>query len=162
MAQAGKPRDKAELEQELRDCGARGDHLGALDVYEELDKAGWITPGHLVGMGVCLMKVRRRQDAKDAWMRAVQIDEKFPAAAEALDKNFPGWRKELRPKPPPPTPKPPPPRPAAAPARPIGPAREPTPDDLMSATFVNWDFVLNDLRVAKAQEETREDAPVET
>lgn len=79
---------------ELDELIEQGDHLDALDVYEELDRLTPLTPTQLMQMGHSYLAVRRKTDARDAWIRAWKIDPNFKEAAMELNRNFPGWRKE--------------------------------------------------------------------
>lgn len=138
----GKPLE--ELEQELQECASAQNHLDALDIYEEIQRAGWTKPEHLVGMGHCLLKLRRRQDARAAWFKAIQMAPDHPAAVQALNDQFPGWRKDLpKPAPPPPVVTPPP----AAP-----PPPRPAQAKTFSESTINWDYVMEDVAMAKAMQ----------
>lgn len=123
--------DLRTLEEELQECERKRDYLTAIDIYEEVESKGWIEAKHLVGLGFCYMKLRRRQDAREAWMRGYTLDPTHQRAIEALDEFFPGWKRAAPPrvrKPPAPTPTPPPagrPAPSTdrpAPGRPAQPA----------------------------------------
>ena len=110
MAEEAKPKAKqlapeqtrhlAELEKELKKCSQRQDHLDALDIYEEIENMGLTASRHLLAMGFCLLKMRRKQDAKDAWLRAYEMDSDDQRVIQTLDKHFRGWmRPKLRAKP---------------------------------------------------------------
>jgi hypothetical protein len=81
------------LIEEARRLMSRDAYPSALDCYEELDRRGLANAEHLMTMGTCYMHVRQRQDARKAWMRAVDLDPGHQAAIDALDQNFRGWRK---------------------------------------------------------------------
>lgn len=111
MADEAKPKAKkqldpeqarhlTELEKELQACSQRQDHLDALDIYEEIENKGLTASRHLLGMGFCLLKMRRKQDAKDTWLRAYEMDPDDQRVIQTLDKHFRGWmRPKLRAKP---------------------------------------------------------------
>lgn len=122
MVETPDPQVMRELESELKECARQGDSLEALDIYDELDAKGWIRPRHLVGMGHCLIKLRRKQDAREAWLRAYSADTSFQEVIDVLDEFFPGWKRAT----------PPPPRPAPPPAPP--PAQVPSPPPAASAS----------------------------
>lgn len=136
------------LEQELQECERKRDYLTAIDIYEEIESKGWITVKHQVGLGFCYMKLRRRQDAREAWLKGYTLDPSHQRAIEALDEFFPGWKRAAPPrvrKPPAPAPSPPEPRagrpasrtdrpapgrptqPVTGSAPPAGPAAQPAP-----------------------------------
>lgn len=83
-----------DLTEELNELIEQGDHLDALDVYEELDRLTRLTPQQLMAMGRSYLEVRRKTDARDTWIRAAKIDPDFREAIMELNRNFPGWRKE--------------------------------------------------------------------
>lgn len=112
MAEPGQNEALKKLEKELTQCLVREEYLDALDIYDEILAKGTKDPRHLVGMGHCLMKLRRKQDAKHAWIEAFEIDSEFEPAIKLLNENFRGWKKALlaakKPKPKPKPPSPPP------------------------------------------------------
>lgn len=83
------------LEGELRECFDRENYVEALDIYDEIQSAlgGRLRPQHLVGKGQCLLKLRRKQDAKKVLLTAFEADANFQPAIHMLDQNFPGWEK---------------------------------------------------------------------
>lgn len=93
MAPRANPEEIRKLEQELRELFARENYAEALDVYDEIERLGVLRPAHLVGKGQCLLKLRRKQDAKRAFVRAFDLDANFQPAQHMLDQHFPGWEK---------------------------------------------------------------------
>lgn len=101
------------LESEAHECERSGDSLGALDIYEEIVRRGWANSKHLTALGYCYIKSRQRQNAKEIWLRALELEPGDKLCREALDKHFPGWedrskgaprlerQKEMPPPPPP-------------------------------------------------------------
>lgn len=81
------------LEAELQECLRQDNFFDALDIYEDIQASGQATAAHYYGMGTCLFKLRRRRYAKEAWMRAYEMNPGEEKVVEALNKNFPGWRK---------------------------------------------------------------------
>lgn len=81
------------LEAELKKVLAQGNHLDAIDIYEEISDLGALTPQHLLDMGHSYLELRKKSDAKTMWMRARELDPEFEPAVKELNKNFPGWRK---------------------------------------------------------------------
>lgn len=156
--------DLHNLEERVRQAEMHDDLLEAVEVFEEIEKRGWMKPDHYVQMGKHLVKLRRKQDARQAWIRAYQMDASSPAV-QLLDENFPGWKKSI----PAPQPAKPaaPPRPAARPAaaprsQPAHqpqfaqsqPAQRPSqPAQLVQASYaesaINWDYVLEDVAEAR-------------
>lgn len=83
------------LETEALACERQNDFVGALDVYEEIDRNGWSTPRHLLALGECHMRARQRQNAREAWLRAWQADSNLNEVVAYLDRYFPGWEKTI-------------------------------------------------------------------
>lgn len=103
------------LEEEARKAEQADDLAGALDIYEEIDRNGWATAGHLTALGYCYLKNRQKHDARETWLRAFSLDPQYGPSHEALDKYFPGWEKQApTPAATVPPPPPPPPRFAAS------------------------------------------------
>ncbi len=84
-----------DLEAELKICRQRQDFLEALDIYEEIDRNGWSLPRHLVGMGDCYLKLRRRSDAKNAWFRALQLQPDSKEVIARLKSTFTSWEEDF-------------------------------------------------------------------
>lgn len=80
------------LEAELKSCLQAGEYLDALDLCEEIEALGLIQVPHWLAMATCLMGLRRKADAKRAWLKALELDPDQPEAVEGLNRNFPGWR----------------------------------------------------------------------
>lgn len=144
------------LEDGLKQCEDREDFLGELDIYEEIERKGMTAPRHLVGLGLCLMKVRRKQDAREAWIKAHLMDAKFEPATKALDANFPGWRKTIKPveAPKPQAPSPPPQslRPNVSSAARSG---GPPPPSTYAESAVNWAYIMEDVAEARTAIESK-------
>jgi hypothetical protein len=85
------------LEAELRNAVGRQEFAEALDIVEELEKLGPLKAPHLAVRGQCMLKMRRKQDAKTALLAAFELDPSFDAAVKLLDQNFPGWTRPPRP-----------------------------------------------------------------
>lgn len=155
------------LEAEVHEFLKAGDHLSALDIYDDLEAKGWIRSEHLVGMGHCLLALRRKQDARETWLRAYSMDTTNQTAIDVLDEFFPGWKRAT---PPPPRSLAPAPQaepqPAAAPppappsrqtqAEPVAqPARVAAPayrtDSNSDEAPVNWEYVMLDLEEGRRQ-----------
>lgn len=83
------------LETEALNCERQNDFVGALDVYEEIDRNGWSNPRHLVALGECYMRARQRQNAREAWLRAWEADSNLAEVVTYLDRYFPGWEKTV-------------------------------------------------------------------
>lgn len=83
------------LESEAVACERQNDFVGALDVYEEIDRNGWSTPRHLLALGECYMRARQRQNARESWLRAWQADSSLTDVVTLLDRFFPGWEKTV-------------------------------------------------------------------
>lgn len=107
--------DIRKLEHELREVIKQGDFTEALDILDEIESKGAIKAGHLAVKGQCLLKLRRKQDAKGVLLHAFELDPACDAATKLLDENFPGW---TRPKAPP--------RSAPAPMPPVRPQAPPS------------------------------------
>jgi hypothetical protein len=84
------------LEQDVRGAIQKQDFTEALDICEEIDSKGGSRAPHLAAKGQCLLKLRRKQDAKSVLLRAFELDPGYQIAVNLLDENFPGW---TRPKP---------------------------------------------------------------
>jgi len=97
------------MEDEARECERAGDHMGALDLYEELSRSAWATAKHLTQLGFCYRKARQMQDAKKAWLRAFALDPNYQPCRDALNQYFLGWEKQLHQPAPPAHEEPPPP-----------------------------------------------------
>lgn len=129
---------------ELQECLRAGEYLDALDICEEIEALGGMQVGHWLAMARCLMELRRKADAKRAWINALELEPDQPEAVEGLNRNFPGWRRQAaRPAAPPAAaaerparPTAPPPRPAAAPAPPR-PAPQVPPEQALSSARVS-------------------------
>ncbi len=106
------------LEQELRECIQRQDFLEALDICEEIEGQGAFRAAHAVARGQCFLRLRRKQDARTALMKAFELDPGFEPAIKLLDENFPGWERTKTARPAP-APRPAPPQ--------VPPAYQPTP-----------------------------------
>lgn len=89
------PESLKDLEAELKICRQRQDHLESLDIYEEIDRNGWSLPRHLVGMGDCYLKLRRRSDAKKSWFRALQIQPDSKEITARLQSTFTSWEEDF-------------------------------------------------------------------
>ncbi|MBI1785445.1 hypothetical protein HYR69_09910 [Candidatus Sumerlaeota bacterium] len=114
------------LDMELRDALQRQDFTEALDILDELESKGGMKAPHLAARGQCLLKLRRKQDAKTVLMQAFELDPTFQPTCQLLDENFPGWTRQQRPKPSPPPPmSPAPPRQAPAGYAPQAPQSQP-------------------------------------
>jgi hypothetical protein len=83
------------MEEEARECERTGDHLGALDIYEELSRSAWATAKHLTQLGFCYRKARQMQDAKKAWLLAIALDQNYQPCRDALNQYFVGWEKQV-------------------------------------------------------------------
>lgn len=99
MAIPVNPQVLKKLDDAAAECERADDFLGALDIYEEIERRGWSQARHLTGLGYCYFKNRQRQNAKEIWLRALEMDADFGPAQEALDKLFPGWKKQAQAKP---------------------------------------------------------------
>lgn len=84
------------LESEAHACERSGDSLGALDIYEEIVRRGWATSRHLVALGYCYATNRQRQNAKEIWLRALDLEPENKLCREALDKHFPRWEEHIK------------------------------------------------------------------
>lgn len=115
MPTPANPNELRRLEGEAHECERSGDFLGALDIYEEIVRRGWALAHHMTALGYCYVKNRQRQNAKEMWLRALELEPANKLCREALDKYFPGWerqpaevrlerQKEMAPPPPPPPP----------------------------------------------------------
>ena len=82
------------MEAEAQHCEKTDDNLGALDIYEDICRTEWAGAKHLTALGHCYLKNRQRQNAKEAWLRAVTYEPNFEPCVEALDKFFPGWQRQ--------------------------------------------------------------------
>ncbi|GEM_PF-6744404 len=142
--------ERARLEEELRQAQAAGDHLDALDVYDALKAQGWMSAEHWIGLGHSLLSLRRKQDARQAWLRAHEVAPQRDDVIKLLDEYFPGWKKATAPPPRPPvvsTPAVDPtlaPRPAATRPTPTTPPA-PSPAAGLREADINWSFVLEDV-----------------
>lgn len=92
---AEKPQALKILEETYKKCAKRNDFVGALDALEEIDRHGWAGAEHLTALGHALLRNRRRQDAKEVWVRATEMDPDYAGARQALDQYFPGWQRRL-------------------------------------------------------------------
>jgi len=89
---AARPEQIAELDRELKECLKAGEHLDALDICEEIEDLDAMEVRHWLAMARCLVELRRKADARRAWMRALDLDPDQKEALEGLNKHFPGWR----------------------------------------------------------------------
>lgn len=112
------------LEAEARQCEQRQEYLEALDGYEEIERKGWARSGHLARKAFCLIKLRRKQDARKVLIHVFDSDPGCQEAISLLDEHFPGWEKTIQPAS---APAAAPPRPAAPPAPAFHPAPPPRP-----------------------------------
>jgi hypothetical protein len=152
------------LEEELKQAMMREEYLDAIDVFEEIEKKGLTQPRHLLGWGECLVKLRRKQDARQKWLAAYQMDSSFQPVIKQLDENFPGWKKTIpapQPAAPARSPEPRPSAPAAQAARPTaGPSSSrPSPAAPQRASYseaeINWSYVMEDVAELRAAAESR-------
>ena len=82
------------MENEAQQCERTDDNLGALDIYEDICRSEWAGAKHLTALGHCYLKNRQRQNAKEAWLRAITYEPSYEPCLEALNKYFPGWQKQ--------------------------------------------------------------------
>jgi hypothetical protein len=82
------------MEKEALQCERADDNLSALDIYEDICRSEWAGAKHLTALGHCYLKNRQRQNAKEAWLRAITYEPNFEPCIEALNKFFPGWQKQ--------------------------------------------------------------------
>lgn len=95
MATPVDPKALRQFEEAATECERTDDWLGALDIYEELVRRGWAGAKHLTGLGHCYLKNRQRQNAKETWLEAFELDPNFQPVLDALDKFFAGWDNEV-------------------------------------------------------------------
>lgn len=84
--------DLRELESELKECLKGGEYLDALDICEEIEEMGAMEVRHYLAMARCLVELRRKADARRAWLKTLELDPDNAEATEGLNKHFPGWR----------------------------------------------------------------------
>lgn len=104
-----------ELEAELSSCLGSNEFLDALDICEEIEALGEMQGRHWLAMAQCLMGLRRKADAKHAWLEVIKLNPEEQEALDGLNRHFPGWRREAAK--PAPAPSAPPSRPRPQPAR---------------------------------------------
>jgi hypothetical protein len=80
------------LEAELEACLRDREFLDALDVCEEIEATGQVEIRHLLTMADCLLELRRKADARQAWLRVLERDAGNDRALQGLNRHFPGWR----------------------------------------------------------------------
>lgn len=179
---AASPEKLSELDGELKESLKAGEYLDALDICEEIEEMGAMEVRHWLAMARCLVELRRKADAKRAWLQVLDLDSDQKEALEGLNRHFPGWRTQAarsaresakpaataRRRPVSAGP------PASAgetmasapsPARPAEPApvpREPAPAPPAPAAaapspdaVVNWNYVMQDVADAEADRATR-------
>ncbi|MCL5269079.1 MAG: hypothetical protein M1457_00635 [bacterium] len=83
-----------QLEEEARACERNEDFTSALDIYEDILRRDWADARLLLAMGHCYLRNRQRQNAKQVWIRAHELDPGFDEVQEELDHYFPGWEKK--------------------------------------------------------------------
>ncbi len=82
------------LEVELREALAAQNFTEALDLLDEIEGIAPLRAPHLTAKGQCLIKLRRKQDAKAFLMQAFELDPSMSAATTLLDEFFPGWTRQ--------------------------------------------------------------------
>lgn len=138
----GSPEEIRKLEAELREVLQQGDFALALDIVEELEGKTDLKAQHFAVKGMCLIKLRRKQDAKGILLQAFELDPGCSQATQLLDENFPGWTKARQPIKQPPAAQPRPQAPMQGQPMPQQYAQQPMPQDISGYNQSQGGFAL--------------------